>query len=383
MPLKLRPATPADAPALTDILHRAKGAWGYPEDKMAEYREHWRISEAAIKSLQVTVAERGGNPVGFSGVSPLADDTLLIDFLFIAPEAQGQGIGSLLLTRSEDHARARGLTRLYLESDAHAGGYYEKHGFRTISSRPSEMSPGKDIPMMEKFLSPAVHEIETLDITLSPEPWPFETQNRAAIDAHFEEARKRIPLLWNGRTLKLTDYHFENGTFTGTCRECSYAAFLAWRDWGAPDPTAFNFFGSAILRSSDGALLYGVMSERTATAGQIYPPGGNLDPTDLAPDGKVDVTGATYRELEEETGIAKDCVEAACSLVVFDGPRIAVIQVFDTGIPAEELRERIVRHSLATGEQELADMRILRSRQDLEDPAIVPFARSAGAYLLP
>ena len=37
----------------------------------------------------------------------------------------------------------------------------------------------------------------------------------------------------------------------------------------------------------------------------------------------------------------------------------------------------------ASEEQELADMRIIRTRADLEDSAIVPYARSLGKYLLP
>ncbi len=52
MPLKLRPATEADVPALTDILHRAKASWGYPEEKMAEFREYWQISEATVRPFQ-------------------------------------------------------------------------------------------------------------------------------------------------------------------------------------------------------------------------------------------------------------------------------------------------------------------------------------------
>lgn len=383
MPLKLRPANEADAPALTDILHRAKASWGYPDEKMAEFRENWRISEATIRSLTVTVAERDGLPVAFSGLSPQSEDTLLIDFLFVAPEAQRQGIGDLLLQRAEDHAHRQGLNRLYLESDAHAGPFYEKRGFRTLAARPSEMSPGKDIPLMEKPLAPTVHRVDTLNIEVSNKPWAFETEHADAIDANFVEARKRIPQLWNGRTMKLTGFEFKDGAFNGTCAECSFAAFLAWRDWGAPDPTSFNLFGSAILRSADGALLYGVMSSKTATAGMIYPPGGNLDPTDLNEDGTVNVVGAIYRELEEETGLKRNEVQPAELLVTFDGWRISIGQLMDVPRAAEELRAQILRFSEASDEQELADIRIIRTREDLADSAIVPYARSLGQYLLP
>ncbi|ASP33722.1 GNAT family N-acetyltransferase [Labrenzia sp. VG12] len=382
MPLKLRPAKLSDAPALTDILHRAKASWGYTPDLMAEFREHWRITEATIRSLTVTVAEKDGVAVAFSGVTQQGDDTLLVDFLFVAPEAQGQGIGDLLLTRSEDKAREQGLPRLYLEADAHAGPFYEKRGFTTLSTRPSEMSPGKEIPLMEKWLAPSVHQVSSLDIHVSSAPWKFEITNEDAIEEHFEEAKKRIALLWNGRTLKLTGYHFENGIFKGTCAECSFAAYLAWRDWGAPDASSFNLFGSAILRASDGALLFGVMSERTATAGLIYPPGGNLDPTDLLDDGRVDVVGAIYRELEEETGLGKNDVSARDLLVTFDGSRISLGLVLDVPEKAETVRESILRFSAASREQELSDVRIVRSLADLQDPAMISYARSIARYLL-
>ncbi|MCV0426261.1 MAG: GNAT family N-acetyltransferase [Roseibium sp.] len=382
MPLKLRAATPADAPVLTDILHRSKASWNYSDDKMAEYRKHWSVTEKTIQSLHMTVAEQDGVPIGFSGLSPKNEGTLLVDFLFVAPEVQRQGIGDLLLTRAEDHARQNDLFRLYLESDAHAGPFYEKRGFQTIATRPSAMSPGMDIPMMEKILPPSVHAISSIEITLSDKPWAFERENETAISTHFQEAQKRIALLWNGRTLKLTNYRFENGSFMGACAECAYASFLAWRDWGAPDSSAYNLFGSAIIRSSDGALLYGVMSEHTATAGQIYPPGGNLDPTDLTATGQVDVAGAISRELEEETGLTMAALDPGEFLVAFDGPRISISRIFDADQTATELRDKIMRFSKASKEQELADIRIIRSPSDLNDPAMVSYARAIGRHLL-
>lgn len=382
MPLRLRPATPNDAPALTGILHRAKASWGYPDDKMAEFMDAWGISETTIRSIQITVAEEQGVPVAFLGVVPDGEDTLLVDFLFVDPGMHGKGIGGLLLKRAEDAARQLRIARLRLESDAHAGSFYEKHGFRTYDTRPSEMSPGKDIPLMEKQLPACVHELKRIDLIVTDRPWRFEAEHATDIAAHFEEAQKRISLLWNGRTLKLTDYAFQDGILEGRCSESSYAAHLAWRDWGAPDATAFNLFGSAIVRSRDGALLFGVMGPHTAMAGMIYPPGGNLDLNDVTPDGKVDVIRAIDRELEEETGLRGAAMRKAGLLAAFDGPRISIARVFDCDDEAGALRDRILAHSAASEEKELSDIRVIRSRGDLEDPAIVPFAREIAHYLL-
>lgn len=382
MPLKLRPATPADAPALTGILHRAKASWGYADDKMAAFREAWGIRETTIRSMQITVAEQDGVPIAFSGVVPQDEETLLVDYLFVDPTMHGRGIGGLLLKRAEDIARQKKLTRLYLESDAHAGTFYEKQGFRTFDTRPSEMSPGSDIPLMEKCLPACVHELSRADLSVTNRPWRFEIEYANEITAHFEEAKKRISLLWNGRTLKLTDYTFQNGVFEGFCSESSYAAHLAWRDWGAPDASAFNLFGSAIIRSRCGALLYGVMGPHTATAGMIYPPGGNLDLNDVTPEGKVDVIRAIDRELEEETGLRGADLGRAELLAAFDGPRISIARVFDSDAETEDLRRSIMTHSAASEEKELSDIHIIRSRADLDEPAIVPFAREIAHYLL-
>ncbi|WP_299473676.1 GNAT family N-acetyltransferase [uncultured Roseibium sp.] len=383
MPLKLRPATLADAPALTRILHRAKASWGYPQDKMDAFCEAWGVEEATIRSLEITVADRDGKPLAFSGVTAQDGDTLLVDFLFVDPVAQGSGLGSLLLKRAEDVARQKGLRRLYLESDFHAEQFYLKHGYRTLDTRSSEMSPGKDIPLMEKWLPASVHKVTNISLRLTEKPWWFETENELEISAHFEEAKKRIALLWNGRTLKLTAFEFKNGTFTGRCSESSYAAHLAWRDWGAPDATAFNLFGSAIVRSLDGALLYGVMADHTATAGMIYPPGGNLDLNDVTPENEVDIHAAIRRELQEETGLICDRQSGEELLVAFDGPRISIAQIFDIDETAESLRMRMIEHSLKSEEQELADIFVIRTRSDLDNPAIVPFAREIAEYLLP
>ena len=245
------------------------------------------------------------------------------------------------------------------------------------------MSPGKDIPLMEKQLPACVHELTRIDLKVTDRPWRFETENETEIAAHFEEARMRIALLWIGRTLKLTDYIFAEGAFEGECSESSYAAHLAWRDWGAPDAAAFNLFGSAIIRSRDGALLYGVMGPHTAMGGMIYPPGGNLDLNDVTSEGKVDVIRAIDRELEEETGLRGAAMRKAKLLAAFDGPRISIAQVFDCDDVADALRDRILSHSAASEEQELSDVRIIRSRDDLKDPAIIPFAREIAHYLLP
>ncbi|WP_153768300.1 GNAT family N-acetyltransferase [Labrenzia sp. CE80] len=387
MTIKIRQAHPGDTTALTDIMHRSKAYWGYDDDKMGGFRSAFRICQSDISAYDMLIAERNGKPVGFAGGRlGTAEEAQVyqIVYLFIAPEGIKQGLGLLLLTRLSDLARAGGATLLRLESDHFAVDFYQHNGFQPVDSRPSKMAPTGKIPVLEKAIPTSIVPLQDIKLKLDRgTSWCFETENHAAIESHWQDALRHNPHLWNGRTLKLSGHSFKDGVFEGTCMECSFAAFLTWRDWGAPDLTAFNLFGSAILRSSDGALLYGVMSDKTANAGKVYPPGGNLDPSDVLADGTVDVYGAIFRELEEETGLSRSDVSPGERFAVFDGPRISIAQVLDVDKPAEDLARDIVAFSLASEEQELADIRILRNQGDLYSPDLVSYARALARHLLP
>lgn len=383
MTIRLRPAHTGDAGALTDILHRSKAHWGYSPQQMDAFRSEYRIGPATLHAQDIIVVEDAGRVVAFAG-GLMQGDCMFVDFLFVAPEAMGKALGSLLLQRLIDKARAAGGTRLMLESDHYAKRFYEDRGFKVVSERPSQMSPNGVIPLMEKQIQPEIHRLVSVDLTADlSAPWEFETTRRSEIDAHWAEACRANPHLWDGRTLKMTDYRLKDGHLTGTLRECAFSAFLAWRDWGAPDLVTRNIFGSAIVRSSDGALLYGVMSDKTANAGKVYPPGGNLDPEmDMDAQGKVDVLGAIYRELEEETGVRAEETRAGPLFTVLDGPRVAVALVLDVPENAAALRTRILEHSHSSEEQELSDVRILRRPEDFASPDLVPFCRDLGTLLL-
>ena len=123
-----------------------------------------------------------------------------------------------------------------------------------------------------------------------------------------------------------------------------YASFVAWRDWGWPDQTVRNCFGSAVILSRDGALIFGRMGAHTLNAGQSYPPGGSLEPADIGADGRVDVIGSLRRELREETGLEPEEARAGDCLAIFDGPRLSIAQAFHYDLTAAEIAMRIRRH---------------------------------------
>ncbi len=219
--------------------------------------------------------------------------------------------------------------------------------------------------------------LDHLDLRLAPRSWPFAESRRVEIDEHFRAAQAAQPALWNGRVLLLHDHAVAGRVMTGTCFETDFASFLAWRDWGFVDPAVRNAFPQAALRAADGAFLLGVMGERTANAGHIYFPSGTPDLSDVDGD-RVDLGATLKRELAEETGLAAaDFTVEPGWTAVFDGPRIALFRVVRSAEPAALLRARILDNLGSIADEELADMRIVRSPADY-DPQMTGYVT---AYL--
>lgn len=125
--LTLRLAGERDLDALTDLWERAaRTSHGFmADDDFAD--AHPYVRDALLPSMDVWIAEREGEPVGFAGVREEAGQVHL-DLLYVEPAAHGQGVGTALVrhvapTSVEVYAgNSRGL------------GFYASHGFERLRS---------------------------------------------------------------------------------------------------------------------------------------------------------------------------------------------------------------------------------------------------------
>lgn len=209
-----------------------------------------------------------------------------------------------------------------------------------------------------------IFTVKRLELSFAPKPWAFARERRAEIDAFFAALQRQKPALWNGRVLLLHSHVMRDGVFSGQYLETDYASFAAWRAWGRPNSGVCDCFGAAAVRTGDGGFLLGVMGEHTANAGRIYFPCGTPDPDDIV-GGKVDLEASVWRELKEETGFTAADVEAQPGwTAVVDGNLIAQIKVMRSAETAEALRARVLDHLAHERQPELADIRVVRGRQD-------------------
>ena len=211
---------------------------------------------------------------------------------------------------------------------------------------------------------PVIHRVRTLDLAFKPWRWPFADERRGEIAAHFAGKQREKPI-WNGRILLGRNPIFTAERFSASYFDADFASFLAWRDWGFPDPAVFNGFGMGALRCADGVFLLGEMGQHTSNAGRVYFPSGTPDLDDIS-GGAVDIAGSVAREVEEETGLtAADYRAGAHWYCVVSGAAIAIIRILDVGVSGEALRARVEANLARQSQPELSAIHLVREKGDV------------------
>ncbi|MFR9799464.1 GNAT family N-acetyltransferase [Streptomyces sp. MS06] len=124
-PITIRRAVARDVRRLTRLV-RGSGAYaGRYAAAVAGYRVGPDYIEAHRAYVAVGSDEHEGRVLGFYS---LVLDPPELDLLFVADEAQGRGIGRLLVAHMQREARAAGLDRVAVVSHVPAEGFYHRVG---------------------------------------------------------------------------------------------------------------------------------------------------------------------------------------------------------------------------------------------------------------
>lgn len=221
-----------------------------------------------------------------------------------------------------------------------------------------------------------VFELDAVRLRLDEAEHPWVAANRDAVAAHWAREQVERPWLFNGTVILHRDLQFDDGAIHGVSHRAPYAGLLHLiRTWKAQDGeaaakaeaqlNAWHLFGSAVILSSDGAMLLIRMAPRTANPGKVYAPAGSLDQSDIA-DGWVDVDGSILREAHEETGEALSSARAEEHLFGWrSGGRVAIFRRFVLAEPADAIATRMRAHIVTAAEQEVDDIVIVRTPEDL------------------
>ncbi len=102
--------------------------------------DYYKWLPASIDRGDVYVADEAGRVVGVAATER-RDSSLFLDRLAVDPAKQGSGLGSWLLVRLEEVARARGDRAMSLETAEmmeHLIRLYRRHGFEIVRRGPPD-----------------------------------------------------------------------------------------------------------------------------------------------------------------------------------------------------------------------------------------------------
>lgn len=151
----IRQARPEEADALTELTFRSKAYWGYTPAFMQAARAALIVTPDQIDLNLFYVVEKTGTILGYYSLEQPDGAEIVLESLFIAPEAIGSGCGALLLQHALETARAHGYQTVVLASDPNAEGFYRRMGAERFGETPGA-TPGRMLPLMRFRLdSPA------------------------------------------------------------------------------------------------------------------------------------------------------------------------------------------------------------------------------------
>lgn len=175
--LTIRPATPADIPALETLIAasaRALGRGYYSDAETEAAIAHiFGVDSELVVDGSYLVAEQGGRIAGCGGWSRRrtlfgsdraatrdagaldpATEPARIRAFFVAPEAARHGVGTFLLAACEEAARHHGFGRTTLMATLPGEPFYARHGYRAEPAIALDLAGTtiRFVPMMKNLL---------------------------------------------------------------------------------------------------------------------------------------------------------------------------------------------------------------------------------------
>lgn len=229
-----------------------------------------------------------------------------------------------------------------------------------------------------------VVEVATFDLQVLSSGWPFAKDNAGEIDRHWQKRIADNPAFFDGTVHLLKSFELTETHFSGRLIPVKFSSFLYWRDNEFPDKSVRDCFGSALVRSRDGAIILGRQAPGNINAGKTYLPGGFIDERDVGSDGRIDLAASVARELREELGFDHTAFVRPPTLhLTFEGQLVSMAMTFVSPDDAATLLARGRAHIAREATPELEDLVAVRAMHDVTGLAMPGYSRLLLQHLLP
>lgn len=234
----------------------------------------------------------------------------------------------------------------------------------------------------------AIARVTDCGCSLAQYEWRYAQQYRAQIDQHWQEASAANPKYFDGIVLLTSVCHFEmldtqRSRIELTLFETRFRNFLFWRHHGFTGDGAIDGFGTAIIRSSDGAFLLVRQRPGNVNEGPFNFPCGFIDRSDLDGAGRVHIASNISREIAEEVGLtAAELERRPGYLVTRVGVHLAIGVEYYSSLTSDELSTRIRNFIYAEKNLEIAEVIFVSQRQHIDGLELAPHCRQLLQELL-
>jgi 8-oxo-dGTP pyrophosphatase MutT (NUDIX family) len=236
---------------------------------------------------------------------------------------------------------------------------------------------------VSNFVDDRVVPVTRCDLRVSPSVWEYARANAAAIDAAWRGAVLKNPQYFNGAVHLIEALAIGGDRLEAKLLRTDFKSYLYWRAAGFPETGVLDGFGSALLRSADGAFVLGRQRTGNVNGGLTYLPGGFIDDSDVDANGHIDICASIARELGEETGLTGADVRAdAGFLITQAGAHVSIAVTYAACCDALALKAKVEHHIAGDPGSELAGAVIVRRPADIDGLPMPTYARALLSRLL-
>ena len=148
---KVKRCRPEKAESISQVAILSKVYWGYTDEQMEMFAEELTFTPVMIERRHTQVLEIYSAFAGFYTLLAQDDGSIELKHLFILPTQLRKGFGKPLLEYARDAAKDLLRTRMVIQCDPNAEGFYARLGARLVEYIPSGI-PRRRIPLFEVVL---------------------------------------------------------------------------------------------------------------------------------------------------------------------------------------------------------------------------------------